>query len=115
MNNFKEAYQDDLNNAFFDEEEFASKHTIDGEECTIVLIDMSSTDAKTYYGRTKSNLNPKETAINRISHIIYIRDTELKRKVTINAMITLDGKNYFVQGVKYTDGVYWLAIGIHAV
>lgn len=115
MNNFKEAYADDLKAAFFDEEEFASVHTIDGEACTIILTDVTSVDAKTYYGSKKSALNPKETAINRISHILYIRDTELKRKFTSNALINLDGKRYFVQDVKHMEGMYRLAIGIHAV
>lgn len=113
--NFKEAYQDDLDNAFFDEDEFASKHTIDGEEYTIVLIDTVSANAKMSYGRMKSTLNPKETAVNKISYIVYIKGRDVKRKLTTNAMITLDGKKYFIQDVKYNEGVYRLEIGIHAV
>lgn len=115
MNNFKEAYADDLESAFFDEEEFASKHTIDGHECTIVLIDVTSADARMTYRSEKTSMISKETAINKTSYILYIRDTELKRKITSNALINLDGKKYFVQDVKHTDGVYRLAIGIHAV
>ncbi|MCI9142069.1 MAG: hypothetical protein HFH87_05520, partial [Lachnospiraceae bacterium] len=101
----------------FDEEEFADKHTIDGEEITVILIDARSTIPSS--GRLKYALNPKETAINRISYILYIRDSEaekLKRtKFTSNALITLDGKKYFVQDVNHTGEVYRLAIGIHAV
>lgn len=115
MNSFKEAYQDDLENAFFDEEEFAGRHTVDGEECMLILTDNTSTVPVLL----KNALNQKETAVNKISHILYIRDTEaekLKRtKFTVNAMIHLDGKKYFVQDVKHTDGVYRLAVGIHAV
>lgn len=115
MNSFREAYQDDLENAFFAEDEFAGKHTIDGKECTLILTDNTSTAPVLL----KNALNPKETAVNKISHIIYIRDTEaekLKRtKFTSNAVINLDGKKYFVQNVNHTDGVYRLAIGIHAV
>lgn len=109
--NFREAYQDDLDGAFFDEEEFASRHTIDGEELTIVLVETTSADAKAL----KSALNPKETAINKISHIAYIRDSDIKRKLTTNAVIALDGKKYFIQDVKHNEGVYRLALGIHAV
>lgn len=112
MDNFKDAYQDDLENVFFDEDEFAGRHTIDGEACTAILIDITSSDA---IRAPKSAFNPKETAINRVSHIIYIRDTELKRKISSNALINLDGKKYFVQDVKHTDGVYRLDIGIHTV
>lgn len=115
MNSFKEAYQDDMENAFFDEEEFAGKHTIDGKECTLILTDNTSTAP----ALLKNALNPKETAINKISRNLYIRDTEAgkleRTKFTVNAMINLDGKKYFVQDVRHTDGVYRLTIGIHAV
>ena len=118
MDSFKEAYQDDLDNAFFDEEEFADKHMIDGEECTIILMDMTSVDASSY-GHLKSVMNPKETAINRVSYTILIRDTEVEKlkrtKFTCNAIINLDGKKYFVQDVKHPNGMYRLALGILAV
>ena len=115
MDNFKEAYADDLENVFFDVEEFASKHNIDGEECTVVLINTTSVDAKAYNRTLHTTSSPKERAVNRISHILYIRDTELKRKFTSNSLINLDGKTYFVQDVKHMRGVYRLAIGIHGV
>lgn len=113
--NFKEAYLEDLGNAFFDLEEFASKHMIDGEEYTIVLTDMSGEEARTLYGKNSSVLNPKETAIMKTSYVIYIQDTELKRKFSVNAMINLDGRKYFVQSVAHTEGVCRLAIGGHSV
>lgn len=112
--NFKEAYLEDLGNAFFDLEEFASKHMIDGEEYTVVLTDMSGEEARALYGNS-SVLNPKETAIMKTSYVIYIRDTELKRKFSVNSMINLDGRKYFVQSVAHTEGVCRLAIGGHSV
>lgn len=113
--NFKEAYLEDLGNAFFDLDEFASIHTIDGEECTVVVIDMSCEEARSLYGKSQSVLNPKETAIMRFSYVIYIRDSEVKRKLSINAMINFDGKKYFIQEVTHTEGVYRLVIGGHTV
>ena len=117
MNSFKEAYQDDLDNAFFTEEEFASRHTIDGEECTIILTDCTNSTPPSR--SVKSMFTHKETAINKISYIVYIRDVEVEKlkrpKITTNAVINLDGKKYFVQDVNHTDGVYQLAIGIHGV
>ncbi len=117
MDSFKEAYQDDLANAFFDEDEFASRHTIDGVECTVILTDCTNSPLSP--SRSKYALNPKETAIDKVSHIVYIRDTEAERlkrtKFTGNARIDLDGRKYFVQDVKHADGMYRLAIGGHAV
>lgn len=113
--NFKEAYQEDLGNAFFDLDEFASTHTIDGEEYTVVLIDESTVNERDKYGKFADRLNPKETAIQRSSYVIYIRDNELKRKLSINAMINLDGRRYFVQDVTHTEGMYRVAVGGHTV
>lgn len=117
MDNFKEAYQDDLANAFFDEEEFASRHTIDGVECTVILTECTNSTLPS--SRLRYALNPKETAIDKVSHILYIQDTEAERlkrtKFTGNARIDLDGKKYFVQDVRHADGMYRLAIGIHSV
>lgn len=109
--NFREAFEDDLENAFFDEDEFASRHVIDGEECTIVMTETISAEVK----MRKSSLNPKESAINDIRYVLYIREKDMKRKLTVNAMISLDGKKYFVRDVKHREGMYEVAIGIHAV
>ncbi len=111
MATFKEFYQEDLDNVFFDEEEFAERHTIDGKECVIILTD--ETRQRPYLRRT--DLNPKETAVNKTSQVIYIRDKELERKVTSGAMINLDGNKYFVQDVSHKAGVYRLVVGIHKV
>lgn len=108
MNSFKDAYQDDLDNVFFDVEEFAEMHVIDGVECSVIITDYN-------HPAHRSALNPKETAVNKSSKVIYIRDADLQRKVTCNAMIELDGKKYFVHDVKHPKGVYRLEIGIHAV
>lgn len=113
--NFKEAYREDLDIAFFDLDEFASVHTIDGAECTIVLIDMSSEEARSQNWKSKAGLNPKETAIAQYSYVIYIRDSEIKRKLSPNAMINLDGRKQFIQSVTHTEGVYRIILGEHAV
>lgn len=113
---FKEAYQEDLADAFFDDEEFASSHIIDGKECTVILIDVKNEGARKYYERSRSTFNPKETAINKVSYILYVREADIERKkITTNAVIELDGKKYFVLNVGLSAGIYTLAIGIHAV
>lgn len=113
--NFKEAYQDDLANVFFDEEEFASKHNIDGVEYTIILTEMENEGARKYYTRSRSTFNQKETAINLVKYIVYIRECDVKRKFTTNALINLDGKKCFIQDVRLQEGIYILTLGVHAV
>lgn len=113
--NFKDAYQDDLANLFFDEEELASRHNIDGVEYTIILMDMEKQGSRKYYGRAKSTFNQKETAINLVKYIVYIRECDVKRKLTTNALINLDGKKCFIQDVWLQEGIYILTLGIYAV
>lgn len=116
--NFKEAYQDDLDEVFFDEDVFADRHTIDGKECIVVLTEAKSAGARQYYTRARSTFNPKETAINQASYILYVRERDIKdirRKLTTNAMISLDGKQYFILDVGLQAGVYTLVVGIHTV
>lgn len=113
--NFREAYQDDLANAFFDEDGFASRHTIDGKECTVILAEARREGARKYYTRAQSTFNQKETAVDRASHVVYVRETDMQRRPAVNAVISLDGRKYFVLDVRLHEGVYTLVIGIHAV
>ncbi len=115
MKTFKDYFQEDLDTTFFDESEFASKHIIDGEEKVVVLVEAVNQDAKMSYGMMKQTLNPKETAINKIIYTMYVREKDMRKRVTTNSLIQLDGKNYFVKSVTNTNGVYKLQLSIHAV
>lgn len=115
MENFKDCFQDDLANAFFDEDEFGSVHTIDGKECTVVLMQTSLLDGKMSYGLMKETLNPKESAINKVSYVLFIRESDMRQKVTSNSLINMDGKKLFVQSVNKVEGVYKITLGIHQV
>lgn len=112
--NFKEAYLEDLEEIFFDTEEFASKHVIDGKTMTVVLTDVTLESAKTNAER-KSALNPKEGAVNKSGIVLYIQEKDVERKFTANSMINLDGKKLFIYDVKHFDGVYKLTVGTYRV
>lgn len=106
---FKEAFADDLNTTFFDTDEFASSHTIDGHTCDVVVTRNDTEQAKmTYYGQKRSTINPKERDIAQYEQKVYIRDADLKRKITPHSTIKFDGQNYFVEDVDHPDGVYIL-------
>ncbi|MBE5910891.1 hypothetical protein [Pseudobutyrivibrio sp.] len=115
MNNFRECFEDDLDNAFFDLDDFADEHTIDGKKCVAVFTTTEIVNGKMSYGLMKATLNPKETAINKVQPLLFVRKSDLRAKVTPNSMITLDGVKYFVQQVTTTQGVCRLVLEIHAV
>lgn len=112
---FKEAYEEDLENTFFDAEEFASEHTVDGKTMVVVVMDSEMEDNRMVTGARRSPVNPKETAVNRSNLTLYIQEKDVERKLTVNSMINLDGKKLFVQEVHHFDGVYKLKIGAHGV
>lgn len=108
---FKDSVLEDLDETFFNLEEFAEKHNVDGKDIDIVITDVQFANAKTTHGSSRSNLNPKESAINLNKHLLFIRDKDAREKYTVNAMLRLDGQTMFIQTVKHTKGVWQLAVG----
>ncbi|MBQ6577470.1 MAG: hypothetical protein IJL91_06955 [Bacteroidales bacterium] len=106
--NFKEAYADDLNTTFFDMDEFATEHTIDGVKYSVVLTRNDTQQEERPYNSTRPTPTSKERDIARYTQKVYIRDTDLKRKITPHSTIKFDGQNYFVDDVDHVEGVYIL-------
>lgn len=97
--NFREAYLDDLDQAFFDLDEFASVHVIDGAQRTVILVGGEVKDSD------GGALNPKEHAINRDSVIMHIRESDVWRKFSVNATLDMDGETMWIRSVRRIVGV----------
>lgn len=108
---FKDSFKEDLENTFFDLDEFASVHIIDGKKVTVILTEEDFIDNRNATGNRKNDVNPKETAVNKTSYKLFIKEKELNRHFTVNSVITLDGKKMFIQKVKHPSGYYELIIG----
>ena len=109
--NFKDGVMDDLDVVFFDEEELAEYHNIDGRDILVVLTDATEADAHMSYGLMKATLNPKEHAISKHLYHLFIRDKDTKRKYTVNAQIIVDRQVMFVQSAKHAGGAWQLIVG----
>lgn len=108
---FKEGFADDLQNVFFDLDEFASEHVIDGKTYTCVITRLDQAEAKMSYGLMHSTLNPKEHEINKATHVIYLRTADISRKLSTRANIRLDGKNMFIWDIDKVEGVTIVYVG----
>ena len=106
--NFKEAYAEDLENAFFDADEFGEEHTIDGKKMVIVKTEAVLKDAGYVL---KGNFNPHEDTQNAADHTIYIRKADAKRHFTANSRINIDGVAMFVKNVRLIAGMIELTVG----
>ena len=113
--NFHDAYQDDLKTAFFDPDDFASEHVIDGKKVCVVLKKTTLKNARKTRDGTRANLNPKENDINKSTTVIYIKECDVDRKLTANAVINLDGENMWINDVECMEGMYRLLIGKNRV
>lgn len=111
---FKESVADDLDNVFFDMDEFAEMHNIDGKDVCVVLTDTTFVDAKAGQ-RSRASFNQKESAINRSGYLLYVREKDVRKRFTVNAMIKLDGTTMFVQSVTHYPGFWKLKIGKYQV
>lgn len=106
--NFKDAFKDDLEEAFFDLDEFAEEHTIDGVKMTVIKQEVSLKDAGNVL---KGSFNPRENTQNDAGFSLYIREKDAKRKFTANSIITVDGERMFVRSVKKTPGMIQITVG----
>lgn len=109
---FQEMLKEDLDSIFYTDE-LAGEHEIDGKIVMAILKEDGYADAKMTYGLMKNTLNPKEKAINKNVLTLRLRDTDVDRKFTAGAMITMDKKKMFISDVKHPPGEYVLTLERH--
>lgn len=113
--NFRNTYADDLAKAFFDTDEFASEHMIDGKPVNIILTKTGLQNAQKFRNSTRAMMNSKENAVNKVTTTLYIKEEDIGRKLTANAAINLDGENMWINEVEHMEGMYRLTVGKHRV
>lgn len=116
---FKESVAEDIDTVLFDEEELAEQHSIDGEKMRVVVQSAQMEDVVLVSGAVRSSVNRVEHSVNRSAFLLFIREEDARRlqrkKFTVNAKISFDGKELFVQEVSHTRGLWRLTVGIHTV
>lgn len=106
--NFKEAFESDLDEAFFDLDEFAEEIKIDGKKTVAIKQEVNLKDAGNVL---KGSFNPRENTQNRTDFTLYIKEKDAKRRFTANALINIDGEPMFVRSVKKLRGMIQITIG----
>lgn len=94
--NFKEQIQEDLNNIFFNIDEFGEKHYIDGIIKT-VLVDnetLKERNQKEYDGIVQADL------------LYFIKSSDVIKKIKAGDVQNFDGALYTVFDIKYDNGMY---------
>ena len=98
----------DLDAVFFDTNAFAGVHLLDGEEVTVVTDEAELAEIKKSGGKDADGWIAD---INKHSILFYIREKDMKRKLTINSKLDFDGKLYFVNSLQKIGGCFKILIG----
>lgn len=106
--NFKEAFESDLDEAFFDLDEFAEEIKIDGKKTVAIKQEVNLKDAGNVL---KGSFNQRENTQNSTDFTLYIKEKDAKRRFTANALIDVDGERMFVRSVKKLRGMIQITIG----
>ena len=108
--NFRDAFKEDLDEAFFCPDEFATEHKIDGKPVTVVVAGIDQEDGQNTRNR-QNTMNPREKYISAEAITVYIREKDARERYSANATINFDGENMFVISANKTEGMYKLVIG----
>lgn len=106
----KEHWLDDIENVFFDVDEFAEVHTINGVEmpCVIDNYEMLDRERKfaPYKGEYFDGLSTKQV-------LFFVRASDFGALPSIGRRITVDKKNYIVTDAVDEGGAYSLTLELN--
>lgn len=102
---FLEDVQEDIDEIFFDEDFFGSLHNFDGREIPVIL------DAE---GLEEMRKKWKDE-VNKASVLLYVRESDMERKLTYNSSVEFDNKVFFVNTISKMDGVWKILLGRNQV
>ena len=102
---FMEDLEDDIDEVFFDEDFFGSRHNFDGEDI-VVKLDEDEKQRNNGISRMIKNDESNKDLV-----LLFVRESDMKRKLTINSSVTFDDKVLFVQSLSKSNGVWKMLLG----
>lgn len=108
---FKEDVEADIGEVFFNSEEFGSLHEIDGEEITVVVASNERNDT----AKRENEKDMWKDEIQKESILIFVKEKDMKRKLSVNSAIRYDGRPFFVNAINKQGGVWKLLLGRYQV
>lgn len=98
--NFKDCINSDINSVFFNLNEFANVHTLDGAEIRCI-VDDDRLNEQTLKSAQGTYMGVK---------LIHVPKTELKGRPKQGARLEFDGKIYTVESCIEDDGVFSITL-----
>jgi len=98
---FKETAAADIDNVFFNDDEFAEEAIIDGKPVPIIRDDDELNRKSEIYAQGLADGE----------QLIFIKQKDMKRLPQPGSQMTIDDKQWFVKSALNNSGVYELRIG----
>lgn len=90
--NFKEALEKDLSSVFFNVDELADKHVLNGEELDLVVEDTSLEEIKGF-GRDQLDASQE---VYKVFKTIFVKSSDFYVP-KVDSLLTLDGYEFYVE------------------
>lgn len=101
---FKDAVAADIDSVFFNTDEFAEEHTVNGKKLLAVLDENTLIDRSAHWeGGAKQSF---DQGLYKADARLYVKIAELGGRPKVSSPLLLDGKKYLVGNVDEESGVY---------
>lgn len=100
----KDILQEDLDSVFFDAEEFAELHIVNGKEMLLLLDGNELSERKTTQEKHLDGVYSS-------TMLLYVKANAYGARPKVGSMLVLDEKQYRVTDVVEEGGVYSITIG----
>lgn len=101
--NFKECAREDVNRTFFNMDEFADIHILNGKKIPVIVDENELVEREK---RVKSNMD----GVYAKQIMIYVKGTDFGMLPAIGTKLVMDGKSYLVQESVNEYGVYSITL-----
>ena len=105
MSDFMDGVTEDLDTVFLDLDVFGERHVVQGEEITILYDNEELERIK------EKKENRFEDDVHKADVLFYARESDLGSELSVNSLLSIDGKRYFIYQTRLVAGLWRIILG----
>lgn len=105
MSDFMDGVTEDLDTVFLDLDVFGERHVVQGEEITILYDNEELERIK------EKKENGFEDDVHKADVLFYARESDLGSELSVNSLLSIDGKRYFIYQTRLVAGLWRIILG----
>lgn len=106
MSDFMDGVAEDLDAVFLDLDVFGEKHVVQGEEI-IIMYDNEELERS----NEKRKENEFDSDVHKADVLFYAKESDLGSELSVNSLLTIDGKRYFIYHARLVAGLWKIILG----